>query len=385
MTNDGRYNFNWDSYYSVSNNQKYEIISRLRRLDGTEDLKVIEDLQEEWDKIYVDGEDPSLLEKFNAEIEKFKEKKERVTKSIDGKKALIAKVNEMKDSDDFFATAEAFKEYQAQWRDLGYSGKEQNDALWEEFSALNDYFFERRNQFYEDQNQQREEAKKVKEQLIEEAEALQDSTDWYKVSRRQRELMDAWREAGFASREVENQLWERFNSARQNFYKAQEAFFQELRERENQAKEVKEKLIKETEDLKDSVDFDAVRKRFDEMMEEWKEAGHSGRKFEEELWAQFRAGRDHFYGRLTETTQVNRETKRDEVLAKVDDVNHRLDALEDMRHVIEAKISQLESRPDGEATNAELEETRSYLENNQIETNGLLKELDRLNNELEKN
>ena len=156
MANDERYNFNWDSYYTVSNNQKYDLINQIRKLEGTEDSDVIEKLHEEWNKIQAEGEDPALLEKFDSEIEKFSERKDRVTKSIDSKRELIAKVDALKDSDDFFNVAESLKEYQSQWRDLGYSGKKMNDTLWEEFSKLNDHFFNRRNQFYEDQNQQRE-------------------------------------------------------------------------------------------------------------------------------------------------------------------------------------------------------------------------------------
>ena len=64
-------------------------------------------------------------------MERFHEKKARVTESISGKQALIAEANEIKDSEDFFKTAESFKKLQAQWRELGYSGKELNDSLWE--------------------------------------------------------------------------------------------------------------------------------------------------------------------------------------------------------------------------------------------------------------
>lgn len=381
MSNDGRYNFSWDSYYTVSNNQKYDLINRIRKLEGTEDPEVIEKLREEWDKIQTEGEDPSLNEKFESEIAKYNERKERVTKSIDGKRALIEKVNAIKDSADFFNTAETLKEYQAQWRDLGYSGKKLNDSLWEEFSAANDYFFNRRSKFYEEQNQQREEAKSIKETLIKEAEEIKDSTDWYKVSRRQRELMDAWRDAGFASREVENELWDRFNAARQHFYKAQEAFFSEVREREDASRKIKETLIEETERLKDSIDFETVRARFDDMMETWKEAGHAGRKHEEALWAKFREGRDHFYARMSETNQSARESRKADIEGKVEELEHRIESIYEMNAVIEAKITQLEDRVDAQE---ELEETKTYLTNNLATLSELNETLTKLNRELER-
>lgn len=385
MSNNNRqFDFNWDSFYSVSNNQKYELIDRVRKLDGTEEEDVIGSLREEWDKIQSEGDDPTLDEKFEKEIARYEEKRVKVQTSIEGKRALIAEAQELKDSDDFYNTAEKFKELQAKWRELGYSGRALNDTLWEEFSTVNDYFFERRNQFYEEQNQEREAAKERKEALIEEAIAIQDSTDWYNTSRKQRELMDAWRNAGFASREIENELWEKFNGARQVFYKNQEAFFKDLREKEAEARSIKEKLIEETNALKDSYDFDTVRQRFDEIMEEWKAAGHSGKRHEENLWQAFREGRDHFFARMQEANSQTREERRAEVFAKIDDLNHQIDSLEEMKTVIEAKLSQLESRPEDEETLKEIEETKTYLENNNKQLDERLEALRLLNDEIDR-
>ena len=376
--------FHWESLYSVSNDQKYDIINRVHRLDGTEDEEVIESFRKEWDEVQTEGDDPSLVEKFEKAITRFHEKKERVTQSIEGKRALIAQANEIKDSDDFFKTAEAFKKLQADWRELGYSGKELNDPLWEEFSEVNDYFFNRRSEFFEEQNEKRAEAKELKEALIERAEGLQDSTDWFKTSKEQREMMDEWKEAGFASREVENALWERFNAARQVFYKAQEAFFKELREKEAVAKEKKLALIEETNELKDSLDFDTVRTRFDEMMEAWKEAGHSGRKHEEALWTKFREGRDHFYSRLSESSSQTREERRTEAFDKLNEINDKIDSLEDLNAAISAKLSQLENRPQDEQTIQEIAATHIYIEQNERNIDSLLAESRKLEKELDR-
>ncbi len=376
MENSNRNNdFHWESLYSVSNDQKYDIINRIHRLDGTEDESIIESFKVEWDEVQNEGDDPNLINKFDKAVERFHEKKARVTESISGKQALIAEANEIKDSEDFFKTAESFKKLQAQWRELGYSGKELNDSLWEEFSEVNDYFFNRRSKFFEEQGEKREEAKNLKEALIERAIEIQESTDWFNTSKLQRELMDEWKAAGFASREAENDLWKRFNEARQVFYKAQEAYFKELREKEAVSKAKKEALIEETNNLKDGDDLEAIRARFDEMMEEWKTAGHSGRKFEETLWAQFREGRDHFYERLTNVNSQTREEKRAEAFDRINELNDKIDSLEDLNAAIQAKLSQLESRPEDANTIQEIEETRIYLDQNERNIDMLLSEL----------
>lgn len=385
MENSNRNNdFNWESLYSVSNDQKYEIIDGVHKLDGTEDDSVIDSFKKQWEEVQTESDDPTLVTKFEKAIERFADKKERVSASIAGKQELIAKANELKDTEEFFKTADEFKKLQAQWRELGYSGKDLNDSLWEEFSEINDVFFSRRNEFFEQQNEKREEAKVTKEKLIVRAQELENSTDWFKTSQEQRAMMDEWKKAGFSSREVENTLWEKFNASRQIFYKAQEAFFAELREKENAAKAIKEQLIEETESLKDSSDFDTVRTRFEEMMEAWKEAGHSGRKNEENLWAKFREGRDHFYKRLTEVGSQSREERRTEAFDKLNELNDKIDSLEDLNAAISAKLEQLEGRPEDAQTNQEIDETRIYLIQNEKNIDSHLAELRKVEQELDK-
>ena len=98
MENNRSNDFHWESLYSVSNDQKYDIINRVHRLDGTEDLSIIESFKKEWEEVQNEGDDPNLINKFEKAIERFEEKKERVGTSIEGKRALIAQANELKDS-----------------------------------------------------------------------------------------------------------------------------------------------------------------------------------------------------------------------------------------------------------------------------------------------
>lgn len=383
MEKNNQRDFAWESYYSVSNERKNDLIHRVRRLDPTEDEAVLDEIKAEWETLYLDGDDPSLEEKFETELKKFETRKLRVTEAVEGKKALVEEARALMDSTDFQKTAEALKELQTKWRELGFAGKALNDSLWEEFSKVNDHFFERRNAFYEDQSAKREEARVAKEKLIEEAEAIKDSKEWRDASNKMRSLMDAWKAAGFASRDIENKLWERFNEARQVFYKAQEEYFSEVREKEKTARDIKEKLIEETESLKDSRDFETVRSRFDAMMEEWKVAGHSGRRHEEKLWARFREGRDHFYASMTESRTQSREERRESAFVRLDEIHHSIESLESMNEKIEAKIQQLEGRPSQtEETVQEIEEVRGYLNENNAKLDELYDSQKKLDDEL---
>ena len=50
----------------------------------------------------------------------------------------------------------------------------------------------------------------AKEAIVAEAEAIAGSTDWGETAAVYRDLMQRWKSAGRASREVEDELWARF-------------------------------------------------------------------------------------------------------------------------------------------------------------------------------
>ena len=58
----------------------------------------------------------------------------------------------------------------------------------------------------------------AKQDLIQQAKELANSEEWQKTSTKFKELMDAWKAAGSAGREKEDDLWNEFNEYRQTFY-----------------------------------------------------------------------------------------------------------------------------------------------------------------------
>ena len=66
----------------------------------------------------------------------------------------------------------------------------------------------------------------AKQDLIQQAKELANSEEWQKTSTKFKELMDAWKAAGSAGREKEDDLWNEFNEYRQTFYKARNAYYE---------------------------------------------------------------------------------------------------------------------------------------------------------------
>lgn len=82
--------------------------------------------------------------KFNSEKNKFFKnvKKDHLT-NLNRKKALIEKANELKDSDDWEATAEIMKRIQLDWKKIGHVPRKYSDNLWKEFKDACNHFFNR--------------------------------------------------------------------------------------------------------------------------------------------------------------------------------------------------------------------------------------------------
>lgn len=147
-----------------------------------------------------------------------------------------------------------------------------------------------------------------KESLIERAKELADSTDWRKTAELQRELMDEWRKAGFAGKDVNDKLWDDFRAARQEFFSR----------REVAVVEIKKQIIAEAHEASDNVsNWVETSNKLDQLMEQWKAAGNSGSESDNVLWEEFNGIRRDFRNRRKAdldkrraTAQANADAKR---------------------------------------------------------------------------
>ncbi len=88
----------------------------------------------------------SATKAFNlAKNDFFKEAKKNQLEALTAKQSLIKEALEWKDSDDFENATENFKRIQAAWKKVGFVPRNQADALWNEFKAICDAYFDRLN------------------------------------------------------------------------------------------------------------------------------------------------------------------------------------------------------------------------------------------------
>jgi hypothetical protein len=181
------------------------------------------------------------------------------------------------------ASGERMRQLLEEWRAAPRGDRAAEAALWKRLSAARNAFAKRRKAYFATLEEEREGIRARKEELVARAEELSASTDWGATATAYRELMRSWKQAGRADRTAEDDLWAKFKSAQDAFFKARsdvlDAKDRELREHVV----VKEQLLAEAEKLVPATDARAARAQLRGIVERWERAGAVPRDAQERL------------------------------------------------------------------------------------------------------
>ena len=265
-------------------------------------FREISDLKRKWKRIpYWDSAyEETLMEQFDRYMDAFYAKRREGYESNQAiKQELIERARSVSVSNNWNQATEEMNELMQQQKASGTAGKESDDALWEEFNAARQTFFDRKHEHWENMQTKFSNAKEVKEGLIAEAAALADSIEWNKIGEKFRVMMDQWKAAGSAGREHEDRLWNAFNESRQKFYDKRSAYYDQLHEQQDGKYEEKRKLVERAAEIAQRKEY--TRENTDVMKnlsKEWKGIGSCGKEREDEIWKEFRAAMDSYFDGL---------------------------------------------------------------------------------------
>ncbi|NEG70186.1 DUF349 domain-containing protein [Bifidobacterium choloepi] len=180
--------------------------------------------------------------------------------------------------------------------------------------------------------------------IVEKAEALAaglgDNTNWRSTADKFRALFDQWQEHQRTTIRIDkaeaDALWKRFSTARTTFNQARRKWAQNRDAERAAAKKAKEAIIVEANEIKDSTDWAATSRKFNDLMARWKQAGRAGRAEDDALWAQFREAADTFFNaRQADRDQTSSAEK--ENLAKKEALLVKAEALLPVKTEADAK------------------------------------------------
>jgi hypothetical protein len=229
----------------------------------------------------------------------------------------LSQINSVKGWDDATKVILAFQE---EWRKLGFASKRVNTQLFERFRQSCDNFFNQKAEYFKSIRGEQNENLQKKLALCEKAEALSTSTEWRKTTDQLVALQNEWKTIGPAPRKNSQQVWERFKSACDAFFKAKEEAVGGERAAERANFEKKQEIILALSNLKDDIE-NATVKNVRDLMNKWAEIGHVPFKEKDKLQAKYKELIDFFYEKLDMKGQRRRFDNIKERVNNIKDSN----------------------------------------------------------------
>ena len=183
---------------------------------------------------------------------------------------------------------------QAQWKTIGFAPQKMNVKIFERFRAACDDFFAKKAEYFKTLKAKFAENAAKKQKLVEQAQALQDSTDWKSTSDKLIALQKEWKTIGMVPKKLGDQLWNDFLAACNKFFEARNAANAGTRsaERENLAR--KRDIIAQLKALAEEAGDD-LQEKVQQLVDEYQSVGHVPFKEKDKLYAEYHAVLDKLY------------------------------------------------------------------------------------------
>src|SRR5689334_20293967 len=126
------------------------------------------------------------------------------TEALARKTSLVEEAEQLAaDSTSWKAAGDRFKEILDEWKTIRGVDRKTDGELWKRYATARDAFTRRRGAHFATLDAARKQAQTRKEELVTEAETLCTSSDWAPTAARLKDLMNEWKAAPRAAKEVE--------------------------------------------------------------------------------------------------------------------------------------------------------------------------------------
>jgi len=256
------------------------------------------------------------LLKINKELRDYDFKK-----NLDLKLAICESAEALAKNDDVVAAFKSLQTLHDEWRAIGPVAKELREDLWNRFKAASTVINKAHQQHFEilKAYEQKNEAAKIA--ICEEIEAI-DMTALKSFSACDEKtkdiiaLQERWKGIGFASRKVNNALFERFRKTCDEFFKQKAEYFKRVKDEMSLNLEKKKALCEKAEALKDSTDWKNTTDQMIAIQKEWKTIGPVAKKYSDAVWTRFIAACDYFFEQKNKQTASVRQVEQENLLLK---------------------------------------------------------------------
>ena len=245
---------------------------------------------------------------YNRQLEKEREH------NLALKEAVIADLKALLEKqEDVNATFPEFREIQNRWRAAGPVPAQNYRNLNETYQLYVEQFYDMVKINRELRDLDFRKNLEAKELFCDAAEKLAENDNVVEAFHERQKLHEQWKEYGPVAKEYREQIWERFKAATAVINRKYQAFFEGLKEQQNDNLLKKTALCEKVEEIaarevKDSNEWNVFSKEIEDIQQEWRTIGFASKKDNQKIYDRFRAACDSFYGRKRDFYNTYKES-----------------------------------------------------------------------------
>lgn len=185
--------------------------------------KRVLELQDKWKEIgFAPKKDNvKVFERFRAACDVFFQKKSNYYKEVKGlmdinlekKKLLCEKAEALKDSEDWKSATDKMIVLQKEWKEIGPVSRKYSDAIWKQFVAACDHFFERKNKQFASQKEEEQENLNKKKEIISRITEIDEVLPANEAIAQLREYMAEFNHIGFVPFKEKDKIYKEYRTA----------------------------------------------------------------------------------------------------------------------------------------------------------------------------
>ena len=238
------------------------------------------------------------------------EKEENLKKKLDIIERIKAMATTPEEANKAFPE---FKNLQNEWREIKSVPAEKANELWRNYQLYVEQFYDLLKLNIEAREYDFKKNLEAKTRLCEAAEKLADEPDVISAFHQLQKLHQEYRETGPVSKELREEIWQRFKAASTVINKRHQQHFEDLRAREEENLAKKTALCEKVEAIcaeenKGSADWERHTQEIIALQQEWKTIGFAPQKMNVKIFERFRAACDSFFARKAEHFRTLKDT-----------------------------------------------------------------------------
>ena len=227
----------------------------------------------------------------------FEELRQREEENLQKKTELCERAEaiaaeENKGSADWERHTQQMIALQQEWKQIGFAPQKMNVKIFDRFRSTCDAFFQKKTEHFRHLKDTFRENAEKKRALVEQAQALQDSTDWKTTADKLVQLQKEWKTIGMVSKRVGDQLWADFQAACNHFFDQRNAAGSDQRQEERDNLARKREIVEQLRAVAVEAGDD-LEQKVQQLVARFNEIGHVPFRDKDKLY-------DEYHGLLDE-------------------------------------------------------------------------------------